>query len=183
MISAPRSVFRRPFGCLVVAGLVVGCVFGLGRMVVWRTGVVFPGVQFFYGRNNTRPETFRLTVENASTVVRVRIAPDYVESLILGARWRYAFVNLTAYLPDMVPERSYDARDPRVAKSYATIPREQLLQRLEIGLSQSGSTPSDPIGAIGFVQGHIDYDKKNDLPLGIPNAEDIMRKPLYRRIK
>jgi len=158
----PAPLRRTILFCVIV----IGALFCVGQLLAWWAGEAFPGTQFFYSSKCAQPRIFRLTADNSDEVVLVRIAPDYVESLIPGAHGGYAFVDLTAYLPDMVPADVYDARDPLAAKADQSIPEEQLLKRLGITLGQSTAGPDDPTGEIGYVEDQVDEIEKDDRKLG-----------------
>jgi hypothetical protein len=156
---------KRALGCLLAAGVVVACFLGVGQAVRWWTGVVFPGTQFFYSSDSIKPQVFRLTVQNSWEVVRLRIPPVYIDALIPGGHFGYAFIDLSVYLPDMVPEPVYDARYSLAGKSYPPNPNEHQQQKLNITLSQSDSGPSDPSGEVSYVKHPVDAIKKLDRPL------------------
>ncbi len=142
--------------CLLAAGVALACVLGMAQLATWWTGIIFPGTQFFYTSHSTTARIFRLTVDNSNHVVRVRIAPDYIQALFPGDHWNgYGTIVLTAYLPNMVPEQIYDA-----AKNDHD---RQLLEQLRISLSQSNGGPGDPTGKIGYVTNAIKYAEKHEI--------------------
>ena len=158
---------KRTLGCLLAVGIVLTCVLGVVQLANWWEGVIFPGTQFFYTNSSTHPKIFRLSLDNANHVLRLRIPPDYVSVLIPGEHWwsGYDIIKITAYLPDMVPEQVYDTRDPLASKPYEPYPQEQRLKQVEISMSGSYDAPGDPTGVIGYVTDSVLYAEQHEIPL------------------
>jgi hypothetical protein len=145
----------------VVVALLVAW-YGFVQVANWWAGEIFFGSGGFSVSDRPRPRVYALTDDNDPRFVLVRVPQNDVAFLTSGGYGGYQSIELTFFLPDMVPESIYDSRHPG-AENGDNISEQKRRDEIDITLEQANIEPDDPTGQIGYVDDNVQYARKSEI--------------------